>query len=272
MSGTARRTALIVLTLTACLAALARMAGPIIDRVGDNRKDGAARVLEVIDGDTILVSLNGREESVRLLGVDTPEKTGKGRPGEPLAGKATGLTRGLAHDQTVLLEPDPAADDRDRYDRLLRYVRLPDGTDLSAELIRLGLGIAFTSFPCSRTDEYVELEAAARKAGSGMWAADNVAQVSWEEAPRHTGSVIRTTGRIIETHDTGRICFLNFHEDYRTHLSLVILEADRHRFEEKPAELFLDRTVAVTGRVTEYRGRPQILLSHPSQIELPGSR
>jgi micrococcal nuclease len=248
------------------------MAGPVLDRIAADPQDGSGTVLEVFDGDTLLVRVDGKEEKVRLLGIDTPELARDDRPVQPLAGEATTFTDRLARGRTVRLEPDPASDDRDRYGRLLRYVRLPDGADLSAELIRKGLGIAFTSFPFSRADQYVELEAAARKAGTGLWASDQVRLVSWEEAPGYTGSIVRTSGRIVAEHDTGGICFLNFHEDYREHLSLVILEADRHRFDPKPADLYLDRTVGVIGRVTEYRGRPRILMSHPSQIEPVGSR
>ena len=61
---------------------------------------------------------------------------------------------------------------RDCYDRLLAYVTLPDGTDLGAEIIRLGYGHAYTRFPFARMDEFRALEREAREAGRGLWAGE----------------------------------------------------------------------------------------------------
>ena len=91
-------------------------------------------LLRVIDGDTIVVSLNGKEEKVRLVGINTPEK---GFCGFEEATRALEIL--LADSDLGLI--NAGVDDRDRYGRLLRYLEV-DGIDLGLELIRAGLADA----------------------------------------------------------------------------------------------------------------------------------
>ena len=97
------------------------------------------KVVKVIDGDTIKVSIGGRVENIRLIGVDTPEVDSR-RLVEFFGKEASAFTRRLSLDKDVRLEKDPQGDTRDTYGRLLRYVYLPDGTLLNAEIIRQGYG------------------------------------------------------------------------------------------------------------------------------------
>jgi micrococcal nuclease len=83
--------------------------------------DGAAvPVTKVSDGDTIHVTYQGRDERVRLIGVDTPEVSWYGGKGECFGQEAGLYTRSRLDGRTVRLEFD--VDLRDRYDRLLAYV------------------------------------------------------------------------------------------------------------------------------------------------------
>ena len=128
-------------------------------------------VLEVFDGDTILVRLpGGGVEKVRLLGVDAPETEGY-RDAEPGGEEAAAFARDLMGGANVVLEADPLADDRDRYGRLLRYVRLPDGRDAGLAIIEAGYAEAYRRFPFERRDDYLRREEQARVEGRGLWAA-----------------------------------------------------------------------------------------------------
>ena len=93
-----------------------------------------ARVIRIVDGDTLHVELNGRDETVRLYGVDAPEV------GQPCAADATARLRDLAG-ADVLLRAD--ARDGDRYGRLLRYVYARSGSSIDAALVRDGLAHAW---------------------------------------------------------------------------------------------------------------------------------
>lgn len=136
-------------------------AGPVAAEVvpaGDT-----ATVTRIIDGDTIEVSLNDRAYPVRYIGMDTPER------GDFFYAEASAANRALVEAQTVILVKDVS--ETDRYGRLLRYVYLPDGTFVNAELVAQGYAVAVTFPPDVREQElFRTLEREARENGRGLWA------------------------------------------------------------------------------------------------------
>jgi micrococcal nuclease len=133
--------------------------------------DEVGSVLRVVDGDTLQVRIAGRAEKVRLIGVDTPESVDPRRPVQYFGKEAAEFTRGLAAGRTVTLQGEQGAPGRDKYNRLLRYVFLPDGRLLNAEIIRQGYGHAYLRYPFSRMEEFRAHERRARAQGLGLWAA-----------------------------------------------------------------------------------------------------
>lgn len=125
-------------------------------------------VVRVADGDTLTIRLRGgREERVRILGINTPEVHGPVECGGP---EASAAMKRLATGASVTVTPDPTQDRRDRFGRLLGYVEL-DGRDLGLEMIRSGLAIAYPfGRPFQRYPAYREAENAARQAKTGSWA------------------------------------------------------------------------------------------------------
>ena len=128
------------------------------------------RVTRVVDGDTIKVRIAGRTETVRLIGVDTPETVDPRKPVQYFGEEASEFTKELALGEEVSLQTDPQCSNRDRYRRLLRYVYLSDGTLVNAEIVAQGYGFAYTKYPFSRMKEFRKLERRARNEGRGLWA------------------------------------------------------------------------------------------------------
>ncbi len=111
----------------------------------------------------------------------------------------------------------------------------------------------------------------ARKPAAGAAKADvqlSGDEMSWQEAPRHMGEEVVVVGRIIRTNNIGRHTFLNFHDDYRTTLTLVVHEESYGNFPQPAEAMYQDRTVRVRGKVTEYDGKPQIVLTGPQQVDI----
>lgn len=121
-----------------------------------------------VDGDTLVVDLNGSREKVRLIGVDTPETVHPSKPVQHFGKEASAFTKRMAAGKRVRLEYD--GQKRDRYGRLLAYVYLQDGTFLNAEIIRQGYGFAYTRFPFKYMDQFRQHEREAREALRGLWA------------------------------------------------------------------------------------------------------
>ena len=113
-----------------------------------------ATVTRVIDGDTIVVAYGGDEYRVRYIGMDAPETTDPNSPIEWMGPQAAAANTALVDGKTVFLEKDVS--EVDRYDRLLRYVWLSDGTKwtlVNLELVRLGVAIAKSYPPDVRYDD-----------------------------------------------------------------------------------------------------------------------
>lgn len=149
---------------------------------------GYYRVTEFIDGDTIAVSMNGQSEIIRMIGVDTPETHRPETPVQCYAVEASSYTKDIIGTRSVRLEADPINTNRDRYDRLLRYVYLPDGSLLAAKLIDGGYGFAYTNFPFQKTEEFKSLENSAKSAGRGLWSACQITTL--ENGIRQTNPVV----------------------------------------------------------------------------------
>lgn len=149
---------------------------------------GLYEVEEVSDGDTIIVNMNGTREIIRMIGVDTPETHHPDRPVECYGQAASDYSRELLAGKKVRLQADPLNTNRDRYDRLLRYVYLPDGTLAEAKLIAEGYGFSYTQFPFEKTDEFNTYEQQARDAKRGLWASCQV--IITENGARRTNPAV----------------------------------------------------------------------------------
>ena len=125
-----------------------------------------ARLVRVIDGDTIEVDLGAAQERVRYIGIDAPELAGPGAP-QPFAEEARAYNARLVGGGALVLERDVS--DRDRYGRLLRYV-YADGTLVNRALVAAGLARAAAYPPDTRLQASLEAaQAEARRAGLGLW-------------------------------------------------------------------------------------------------------
>lgn len=123
------------------------------------------RVRQVIDGDTITVSGIG---TVRLLGVDAPEKTGGYRESEPYGDAAARFMRTLLNGKQVRLEYD--GERKDQYNRVLAYVYLEDGTLANEAIIKAGFAETYRRFEYRLKPAFQAAEREARQAKRGMWA------------------------------------------------------------------------------------------------------
>ena len=102
----------------------------------------AGTVVEVVDGDTVRVELPSGVETVRIIGIDTPEVVHPTEPEACFGAEATAFAKETLDGQAVTLELDPTQDERDRFDRLLAHVHVGD-TLYAAEAIAAGYGIHY---------------------------------------------------------------------------------------------------------------------------------
>ncbi|MDQ3107989.1 MAG: thermonuclease family protein [Actinomycetota bacterium] len=165
--------ALALMTATACGRSGATNEAGDADRpAAATGRAGIAVVEKVVDGDTVRVRLPGRRdsESVRLIGIDTPETHGPGGLRECFGQEASARTTALLPVGTeVRLVRDAEA--RDRYGRLLAYVyRTSDDLFVNLALAREGFAASLTIPPnVAHRDQFVEAAAEARTRDRGLW-------------------------------------------------------------------------------------------------------
>lgn len=133
---------------------------------------GSATIVRIIDGDTLVAAIEGTEEHVRLIGIDTPETHKPDSPVECYGAEATTrLGQLLPEGTAITLVRD--VEPRDRYDRLLAYVyRRDDGLFVNLSMATDGYAAALNVPPdIAHEAEFARAVAAARDADKGLWGA-----------------------------------------------------------------------------------------------------
>jgi micrococcal nuclease len=128
-----------------------------------------ATIVSVVDGDTIVLSVQNQTETVRLLGIDTPETVHPTRPIECFGPEASAFTKAtLEKGSVVKLVRD--VEPRDRYQRLLVYLFLADGTLFNQLLIDRGLARTLSIEPNTAfASQFANHESSARNRRVGLW-------------------------------------------------------------------------------------------------------
>lgn len=132
--------------------------------------EGTYVVTEVVDGDTIKVQSSTEVYTVRLIGINTPETKDPRKDVECFGKEASDRLTALLDGQTVQLVSDESQLDTDRYDRLLRYVILEDGTNVNYQMIREGFAYEYTySEPYKYQSDFKDAQAYAKENKLGLW-------------------------------------------------------------------------------------------------------
>jgi micrococcal nuclease len=236
---------------------------------------GGQVVDHVIDGDTFILE-DGT--SVRLLGIDAIEV---GHPGADIAKM---FLQSLVEGKEVTLERDSV--ENDHFGRILAHVFV-DTIYVNGRMVRKGYTqTRFFAPNYKYNDHLLDLERDAERAERGLWAlgafqpsdisvsgtAEDSAPpedlISWEDAADYVGQVRTVEGEIIATYNSGKACFLNFHPDYQNHFTAVIFSSNYDKFPPEPEEYYLHRTVWIRGLIKDYKGKPEIIIENPGQIQI----
>lgn len=151
----------------------------------ENRSDVSETVglVRVVDGDTLVVYVDGKKETVRLIGVNTPETVDPRKKVECFGKEASEFVKKFVSgkEMSVRIEKDASQGERDYYDRLLGYAYVGDVL-LNKEIIRQGYGHEYTySKPYQFQTDFKAAQQEAREAKVGLWADDACEDVAGGE-------------------------------------------------------------------------------------------
>jgi micrococcal nuclease len=142
-----------------------------LNQAAVTEQPGQYTIAHYVDGDTIAVNMNGKVETIRFIGIDTPETHKPNTPVQCYGPAAAAHTQNIikATGGKVRLASDPLSTNRDRYNRLLRYVYLTDGRNLNKINVEEGYAFYYPYFPFSKSSEFKDAEDAAIQAKKGLW-------------------------------------------------------------------------------------------------------
>ncbi|MBU7047582.1 MAG: thermonuclease family protein, partial [Theionarchaea archaeon] len=230
-----------------------------------SRAESTIICTSVIDGDTFRLETG---ETVRLIGIDAPELL------QPGGEESRYYLAHLVLNKGLTLEK--GHEDRDKYNRLLRFVYIGD-LCINEEMIKQGYAEA-RYLTDSLREYYIHLEMEAETAKAGLWSenifqprlnlrwGEDIPVIDWKDAHKYLNQYVIVEGTIINTFNSGNVCFLNFDTNYQ--FTAVIFACDFLGFPFIPEVFYLGKTVYIIGIIKEYNGSPEIIVKTSDQIRV----
>ncbi|MFW6000872.1 MAG: thermonuclease family protein [Halanaerobium sp.] len=227
-----------------------------------------AYITKVIDGDTLQTAAGDR---LRLLGIDTPEIYWESGDAEYLAWEAKQYSTDKLLKEKVELEYDQQK--KDHYGRNLVYI-FHEGKNFNKKLLEKGYASLMRIMPNVKyEDEFKKTAERARRGKKGIWDKVKVMSaelpvINYKEAENYLGKRVIVKGEIIAAAQLEDITFLNFSQNYRNRLSIIIFKNNLSKFTYQPAEYLKKKEIMVLGEIELYEGTPQIIIENPENIYL----
>jgi DNA/RNA endonuclease YhcR with UshA esterase domain len=147
-------------------------------------------------------------------------------------------------------------------------------------MIRQGYAEArYMSSEDPRREHYIQLEIEAEITRTGLWSAnifqprsnlrweENIPVITWKDADKYYNKYVIVEGTIVDTFNSGNVCFLNFDTDYQ-YFTAVIFASDFLGFPFIPEVFYLGKKAQIIGIIKEYNGSPEIIVKTPGQIRI----
>jgi len=228
--------------------------------------DQQVTVVNVIDGDTVELQ-DGRH--VRIIGINTPEKRRNETPAEPLAKQATSSLKAIINKNNRQLQLRLGEEFRDRYGRTLAHLFLPNGDNLTALLLRQGMGLSISIPPnLNYQDCYQAAEHYARQLNRGIWSNPYFNIRSTATLSKHDTGFLRVQGVVSRLGESNDALWFNLGTGFAVRLPKDKLQY----FSKWPSPLpnhLKDKLITLRGWVyyVQKRNELRINLYHPNMIE-----
>lgn len=144
---------------------------PIVEENKTQTPNKYYAVSKVVDGDTVSINIDGKSETFRLIGIDTSETVDPRKIVQCFGIKASNKAKELLSGKTVRIEYDESQGRLDKYNRVLGYVFLTDGTNFNKYMIEQGYAYEYTyNLPYKYQAEFKKAQLDAENNKRGLWA------------------------------------------------------------------------------------------------------
>ncbi len=182
--------------------------------------NGLYAVTKVIDGDTITINLDGKSETIRMIGIDTPETVDPRKTVQCFGKEASDKAKELLTGKKIRIEKDPSQGERDKYGRLLAYVSREDGLFFNKYMVEQGYAHEYTyNAPYKYQAEFKVAQATAEAQKKGLWAPGVCAANSTTPATQPAQTKQATPPLTTTSNGSGYDCTANVYSctDFSTH-------------------------------------------------------
>ncbi len=219
-------------------------------------------IASIIDGDTVHLK-DGRK--VRFIGINTPELGHHGEASQAYGRQAyEALIQLLKGQNKIGLTYDK--DKKDRYQRTLAYINLPDGRSVEQILLSKGLAHSIIVPPNDRRIKcYRNIESQARKANLGLWRLSENKWIKAAHLAKKSRGLRYVSGTVLAYSEGKKNIYLKL----SSKLSIRIAKKDKKYFLNLRLKELIGKTLKVRGWVNTYRGRQSIHVRTAYDFELP---
>jgi micrococcal nuclease len=156
-------------------------------------------VSSVVDGDTVKINMDGKIETLRLIGLDTPETVDPRKVVQCFGKEASNKAKELLVGKKVRIETDPSQGSKDKYNRMLAYIYLENGLFYNKYMIEQGYAHEYTyNIPYKYQSEFKEAVKKAQDSKLGLWSPDTCNGIT-TSAKKTTTSKSNVVAPIVKT-------------------------------------------------------------------------
>jgi len=225
-----------------------------------------AKVAYIYDGDTIKLS-DGRK--IRLIGINTPERGRNGKVDEPFYLAAKKQLQKIIADNHSSVKIVFGKDKRDRYKRLLAHIFTLDNKNITAILIKKGLGFAIAISPNIQfLDCYQDAEREAKKLKRGIWNHAYSRAIEVTSLKKSTHGFHRVKGTVQRIGESRSSFWLNLDSKSNVKFALRILKKDLPYFTKYHPNDLLNRQLTARGWIYKVKGEQRMTIHHPASLQI----
>jgi len=227
----------------------------------DSSTPERALVIAVYDGDTIKVRFaSGCERKVRLIGIDSSEIEDPREEVKFQALMSKRFTFSHLYRRIIGLTYD--WEKEDKYKRVLAYVWTEKEGLFNKFILEEGFARVFRKFSFKYMKVFIEAERKAREFNKGLWQKKPYPSISPADTKKHIDQVLSVEFLCSKVRIRGKYCFLCSPGD-----EFFALVEQKNPLFLKDLRSYEGNTICVEGLIEEYKGRPQIMVFFPSQIQ-----
>jgi micrococcal nuclease len=224
------------------------------------------KVANVYDGDTIKL-IDGRK--LRLIGINTPERGRKGKKNEPFYAEAKNQLQNIIKNNNSMVKIVLGKQKHDHYKRLLAHIFTQDNKNITAVLIKKGLGFTIAIPPNIQfLSCYQKAEKEAKIAKRGIWNHNFSRAINADKLNKSASGFFRIKGTVLRVGESRTSFWLNLNTKSNAKFALRIQKKDLPHFTQYHPEDLINKNIIARGWVYKTKNEQRINIRHPASLQI----